>query len=305
MVTVTAPSAPTSARLGPCRARRCRCPSSGSMTPRSSAHDVVGRSGGRRRGHGRDSTGRARVISGAVTRWTCRRSRSGPPRLDILKASATTPATRSTSSWPGRPARWPPPTSPTRSTCTPTPCAPTSSACARSACSRSRPTPRRRRPAAAPLLAGPRRARRSASSRRRSRCWPACCCALAEPAGARRRRRRRRRPRAGRGRRRRPPAERAAACVDALDRRAGRLGFDPAVADDDDGVTVAFTHCPFRRAGRGQPRPGVRPAPGLVEGFVDAIGGAEVVAFRTLVDRDPCQVELVRRDRVMPSPAAR
>ena len=31
---------------------------------------------------------------------------------------------------------------------------------------------------------------------------------------------------------------------------------------------------------------------GLVEGFVESIGGASVDRFRTLADRDPCQVEL-------------
>ena len=30
---------------------------------------------------------------------------------------------------------------------------------------------------------------------------------------------------------------------------------------------------------------------GLVEGFVDEVGGGEVGDFRTLVDRDPCQVD--------------
>jgi hypothetical protein len=32
---------------------------------------------------------------------------------------------------------------------------------------------------------------------------------------------------------------------------------------------------------------------GLVEGFVAAHGGAEVEAFHTLLDRTPCQVDLV------------
>ena len=31
---------------------------------------------------------------------------------------------------------------------------------------------------------------------------------------------------------------------------------------------------------------------GLIEGFVESIGGAGVDRFRTLADRDPCQVEL-------------
>jgi len=31
----------------------------------------------------------------------------------------------------------------------------------------------------------------------------------------------------------------------------------------------------------------------MVEGLVEGLGGAEVVAFHSLAHRDPCQVELV------------
>jgi hypothetical protein len=31
---------------------------------------------------------------------------------------------------------------------------------------------------------------------------------------------------------------------------------------------------------------------GLVEGFVDQMGDAQVLSFRTLVDRDGCQVDI-------------
>src|SRR5205085_3005166 len=35
-------------------------------------------------------------------------------------------------------------------------------------------------------------------------------------------------------------------CVTALVRELDRLGFDPAVAGDDERPTIAFAHCPFR-----------------------------------------------------------
>ena len=82
-------------------------------------------------------------------------------------------------------------------------------------------------------------------------------------------------------------------CVDALIRELDRLGFDPAEADVDGRATVAFTHCPFRELAEANPDLVCGLHRGLVEGFVESVGGADVVAFRTLVDRDPCQVELV------------
>ena len=55
----------------------------------------------------------------------------------------------------------------------------------------------------------------------------------------------------------------------------------------------AFAHCPFRELAEANPDLVCGLHRGLVEGFVEMVGGGEVVAFRTLVDRDPCQVELV------------
>jgi predicted ArsR family transcriptional regulator len=87
-------------------------------------------------------------------------------------------------------------------------------------------------------------------------------------------------------------------CLDALIDELDRLGFDPAVAaDDDDDVdtavaTVAFAHCPFQDLAEANPDLVCSLHRGLVEGFVDEVGGAEVVAFRNLSDRHPCQVEL-------------
>jgi predicted ArsR family transcriptional regulator len=82
-------------------------------------------------------------------------------------------------------------------------------------------------------------------------------------------------------------------CVDALVRELDRLGFDPTVAGDDAATTVAFAHCPFRELAEANPDLVCSLHRGLIEGFVETVGGVEVRAFRTLVDRDPCQVELV------------
>jgi predicted ArsR family transcriptional regulator len=82
-------------------------------------------------------------------------------------------------------------------------------------------------------------------------------------------------------------------CLDALVGELDRLGFDPAVAATDGGATVGFAHCPFRELAEANPDLVCSLHRGLVEGFVEMVGGGEVVVFRTLVDRDPCQVELV------------
>ena len=79
----------------------------------------------------------------------------------------------------------------------------------------------------------------------------------------------------------------------ALVRELDRLGFDPAVAGDDEHATIAFAHCPFRELAEANPDLVCSLHRGLVEGFLETVGGADVVDFRTLVDRDPCQVDLV------------
>jgi len=82
-------------------------------------------------------------------------------------------------------------------------------------------------------------------------------------------------------------------CLDALVGELDRLGFDPAVAPSEHGATVGFAHCPFRELAEANPDLVCGLHRGLVEGFVEMVGGGEIVAFRTLVDRDPCQLELV------------
>ncbi len=81
-------------------------------------------------------------------------------------------------------------------------------------------------------------------------------------------------------------------CVEALTAELARLGFDPAVATDAEGTTIAFTHCPFGEVAQAHPEVVCHLHRGMVEGFVEEHGGGRVVRFRTLVDRDPCRVEL-------------
>lgn len=82
-------------------------------------------------------------------------------------------------------------------------------------------------------------------------------------------------------------------CLAALVRELDRLGFDPATAGDDEQPTIAFANCPFRELAEANPELVCSLHRGLVEGFVETVGGGDVVDFRTLVDRDPCQVDLV------------
>lgn len=90
-------------------------------------------------------------------------------------------------------------------------------------------------------------------------------------------------------------------CVDALADALSELGFDPVVAEGGGGrgraggASIAFTACPYRELAEAYPELVCNLHRGLIEGFVDELGGAEVVAFATLADRDPCHVELVTR----------
>ena len=80
------------------------------------------------------------------------------------------------------------------------------------------------------------------------------------------------------------------ALVDDLD----RLGFDPAVAESDapDNAIVAFANCPFATYAESHPDLVCGLHHGLVAGFVDAMGDAEVAEFCSIAHRTPCQVEL-------------
>jgi len=80
--------------------------------------------------------------------------------------------------------------------------------------------------------------------------------------------------------------------VEALSRALDELGFDPAVGSEDGLATIAFTHCPYRELAEAHPELVCHLHRGLVEGFVEEHGGADVAQFGTLVDREPCQVVL-------------
>jgi len=84
-----------------------------------------------------------------------------------------------------------------------------------------------------------------------------------------------------------------AACLEALMAELAALGFDPAAAGDGHATTVAFTHCPFAELAAAHPEIVCHLHRGIVEGVVDTVGGAAVGHFGTLVDREPCSVELV------------
>jgi predicted ArsR family transcriptional regulator len=67
------------------------------------------------------------------------------------------------------------------------------------------------------------------------------------------------------------------------------------MVEDGGGATMAFAHCPFRPLAEEHPELVCQVHCGLVEGLVDELGDAEVAEFHNLVDRTPCQVELVTR----------
>jgi predicted ArsR family transcriptional regulator len=90
-------------------------------------------------------------------------------------------------------------------------------------------------------------------------------------------------------------------CLGALVAELDRLGFDPVESelasglDDDRRVRVDFLHCPFRELAEAYPELVCNLHRGIVEGMVGT--GARtgrpagmVEEFRTLVDRDPCNV---------------
>ncbi|MDQ1375811.1 MAG: hypothetical protein QOJ09_3149 [Actinomycetota bacterium] len=87
----------------------------------------------------------------------------------------------------------------------------------------------------------------------------------------------------------------AKGCAAALMAELGDLGFDPAAVDEGSTTTIAFTHCPFLELAQVFPELVCHLHRGIVEGFVEARGGAEVTGFATLADRDPCRVELTTR----------
>ena len=287
-------------RPWPCPRSTMSLPSSGSMTPRSSADDVVG--GGQAAVAGTTGFYRAGPcnLTGMAVYRVATRCRHA--RLDILKALgdntryaiylelARSPLPLSTAEIAddARPApqhRAPPPRAHARgracSTC---------DTDARGGVGR--PQHRYSLAADAPV-ARPRAARRS-------RCWPACCCAAAAEAGLDADDAGRRRPRPGP--RRRPAAGPPAPCRSRpWSSSWPAWASTPRSVDDDDGDHHRLRPLPVPRAGRGQPRARLQPAPRPGRGLRRRASAAPtVVDFHTLVDRDPCQVELApsarRRD---------
>ncbi|MDQ2677174.1 MAG: helix-turn-helix domain-containing protein [Actinomycetota bacterium] len=94
----------------------------------------------------------------------------------------------------------------------------------------------------------------------------------------------------GRMARRRPAAPDAT--IDVAVEMLDELGFDPAVVVEEGGATVAFAHCPFAEMAAASPELVCSLHRGLLEGFVDELGGAQVVEFRDIADRVPCQARL-------------
>jgi len=84
-------------------------------------------------------------------------------------------------------------------------------------------------------------------------------------------------------------------CVEALVDALAELGFDPAAGSEGRSATIAFTSCPFRELAEAYPELVCNLHRGMIEGFVDEAGGADVTGFATLADRDPCHVDLVAR----------
>jgi predicted ArsR family transcriptional regulator len=80
--------------------------------------------------------------------------------------------------------------------------------------------------------------------------------------------------------------------LDALIVEQAKLGFDPAVVDLETTATMAFAHCPFRDLAAAHPDLVCALHRGLVEGFVAAAGDASVTRFGSLLDREPCQVDI-------------
>jgi len=89
-------------------------------------------------------------------------------------------------------------------------------------------------------------------------------------------------------------------CLEALGAELTALGFDPESITDGEVTTTAFTRCPFRDLAEADPEVVCGLHRGLVEGFVEARGGADVIAFRDLSDRAPCQVDVRVRGALAP-----
>ena len=80
-------------------------------------------------------------------------------------------------------------------------------------------------------------------------------------------------------------------CIDGLVSQLADFGFDPEVAVDET-TTIGFAHCPFASLAEANPELVCGLHRGMVEGFLEKFEDTEVLDFRNLVHRQPCQVEL-------------
>jgi predicted ArsR family transcriptional regulator len=89
----------------------------------------------------------------------------------------------------------------------------------------------------------------------------------------------------------------APSCLEALVEELAVLGFDPEVGegDDEDTAVVCFAHCPYRELAEAHPDVVCALHRGIVEGFVEGVGGGHVEAFHSLVHRQPCRVAVSAR----------
>ena len=85
----------------------------------------------------------------------------------------------------------------------------------------------------------------------------------------------------------------APSCLAGLMAELADLGFDPTAAQDGATTTIGFTRCPFADLAAAFPSVVCHLHRGMVEGYVQAAGGATVEAFSTLEDRDPCRVDIL------------
>jgi predicted ArsR family transcriptional regulator len=99
------------------------------------------------------------------------------------------------------------------------------------------------------------------------------------------------------------PVESRAACVQAVMDELTNLGFDPALdsLDDEEQASISFLHCPFREVAVLYPDVVCQLHRGITEGILaratDPCPGlvGRVESFASLVDADPCRVELSLR----------
>ena len=85
----------------------------------------------------------------------------------------------------------------------------------------------------------------------------------------------------------------AGTCVQRVVSMLADLGFDPAMVVEPSGTTVGFGHCPFAELAAAQPQVVCALHEGMLDGFLEEVGGAEMMEFHDLSSRSPCLAVLV------------